>query len=627
MNRVNSILSVSVIILSLYLAPPLNAEVHPPDEILIYNASGGISAVPEKAAAGIIAVEIRDGLYIYANPKGPGIGKATEVSIENSRFIKSREARYPEGEKYQAKGDTSPVYIYRKSVRLPFAFVVKKDTAEGVYPVKVKVSVLICSDSACIPVEKTVEIAVKVQRGASAGSELMTKNLSEFLSTRKTADAGSVLIDISPSEGDGISGTGNGGIPESIKFKPHYPDGEITGIVRAILFGLIAGFLLNFMPCVLPVVSLKIMSFIMNAGEKKRVIVIQGFLFSAGIIASFLVLAALAAFSGYKWGALFQEKVFLVAMASFIFSMALSLFGVFTFNVPFLAAKAVSKTHGIYRDAFIKGAVATLLATPCSGPFLGGTLAWTFTRPPEIIFIIFMSVGFGMALPYILLVLNPSLLRVLPEPGEWMNHFEKAMGFLLMFTVVYLLGILDNTSRMGLILFLLVLSIALWQFGTFGSLEKERWKRIVSFTVMVSLILTGYLLSFRCLFNDKDYSHERTGFNAEKILNNRERGIVTVVEFTADWCPNCSMVEKVALGRERVKELFARDDIEFMVADITKKNSEAEFLMSRLGSRSIPLLAVFPPGEGFSSPFCLRDIYSADDVAEAVGNAVKFIQK
>jgi thiol:disulfide interchange protein DsbD len=484
-----------------------------------------------------------------------------------------------------------------------------------------------CTSDACLPVERSFEIIIKVKNGVLNSTPVMMNHINEFLSLKKNISIASENLKKGKAQDNGSIQNNDSGIPGSIEFTPQYPEGEITGLVQAILFGLIAGFILNFMPCVLPVVSLKIMSFVLNAGEKKKVIVIQGFLFSAGIIASFLVLAALAAFSGHKWGALFQDKIFIIGMASFIFAMALSLLGVYIFNIPLFAGRAVSKTRGIYTDAFIKGVVATLLATPCSGPFLGGTLAWTLTRPPEIIFIIFLSVGIGMALPYMLLALNPAFLRFIPKPGAWMNRFEKAMGFILMFTVVYLLSILDSSGRMGLILFLLFLSIGLWQFGEFGSLDRERWKRVVSFTVLLAVAALGYGLSFKYLFNERVSAHERIEFSSERILKNRDNGVITVVEFTAEWCPNCSLVEKLALEKDEVQKLFARDDIEFMVADITKKNIPAESFMNRLGSKSIPLLAILPPGEGFNSPYCLRDIYSAEDVVLNLKKAEKFIIK
>ena len=616
------IISIIAILFSLYYIP-LSASANAADEIVIYNATGEIISAPGRINVAVISVEIPDGQYIYANPKGKGIGKATEIAIEKNSFIESWEVRYPDGEKYQAGGDPASVNIYKKNVRIPVAFTANSSAA-GNYIIKADISILMCSSDACIPVERSVQIPVRIKTGALHISTLTLNSIGEFLPLKKiiTTDQKKNIV---TGKSDAI--INKTGIPESIILSPRYAEGKITGLFKAILFGLIAGFILNFMPCVLPVVSLKVMSFVLNAGEKKRVIVTQGLLFSAGIIVSFLVLAALAAFSGYKWGALFQNRTFLIIMTSFIFAMALSLFGVFTLNAPSAAGKAVSRTRGIYSDAFIKGIMATLLATPCSGPFLGGTLAWTLTMPPGIIFLIFLSVGIGMALPYMLLALNPSWIRILPKPGIWMNYFEKAMGFLLMFTVVYLLSILDNSSRMGLVLFLLFLSIGLWQFGAFGSIGSERRKRILSFTILLVIALTGYSLSFNFFFTGKAYSHEKTPFSPEKILKNRDNGIVTVVEFTADWCPNCSLVEKISLENDRVQKLFARDDVEFMVADITQKNPEAESLMNRIDSKSIPLLAVFPPAEGFSAPLCLRDIYSADDAAASINEAQRFIKK
>jgi thiol:disulfide interchange protein len=594
------------------------------DEIKVYNSSNEIPADQGKLSVAFIDVKIPDGSYIYANPKGKGTGRPTEIIFEKNMFIKSWEVRYPEGEKYMSPGDSDYVYVYRKTARLPVAFVLKNNVPDGKYNLKVNVSILMCNSEACIPVERKIELPVKVKRGILSNNSTILENIGEFFSLKKNINGTSLNANL---KRETITGSHETDIPSGIVFSPQYQGGEISGLLQAVIFGLIAGFILNFMPCVLPVVSLKIFSFVHNAGEKKTIIVKQGLLFSAGIITSFLVLAALASFSGHKWGGLFQERLFIIIMASFIFAMALSFLGVFTMSAPLSAGKLASKIHGVYADAFIKGAVATLLATPCSGPFLGGTLAWALTRPPEIIFIIFITMGIGMALPYMILALNPSLIRFIPAPGAWMGLFERIMGFILMFTVVYLAGILDGSSRMGLILFILFLSMGLWQYGQFGSIDKERWKRVVSFVMLFVIVLTGYFLSFRYFYTEKIAVHERIDFSSERILKNRDNGIITVVEFTAKWCPNCTLVEKLALNKEEVKKLFARENIEFMVADITFKNIQAESLMNRLGSKSIPLLVILPPGEGFSAPFCLRDLYSSGDVIRSLEKADKFIMK
>jgi thiol:disulfide interchange protein DsbD len=542
--------------------------------------------------------------YIYANPKGEGIGKPTEINIEKKSFIKRLDIRYPKGEKYYAPGDPKSVYIYRKKVQLPFTYEIEKNAIAGTYTIKANASLLLCSQGACFPVDRSIDIPVSV---VSNSSDKKKKKKNEFI-LHKSNDA-AINIQIT---GQSISGL------DDIKFTPNYPDRKVTGILQAIIFGLIAGFILNFMPCVLPVVSLKIMSFVLNAAEEKRIIAWQGFFFSAGIIASFIFLAVLAAFFGYKWGALFQSESFVIIMASFIFSMALSLFGIFNFSISFSGGRLINKKRGLYADSFFKGIAATVLATPCSGPFLGATIAWTLTMPPAYIFMVFLSVGIGMAIPYMLLSINPSFLRFIPKPGEWMNNFKTAMGFLLMLTVVYLFSLLDNSMKTGLALFLLFLSIGLWQLGKFGDIDKERWKRYSALIILLIIIAAGYIFSFKYMLNEREYSYKKTDFSIERILDNKSKGMITVVNFTADWCPNCSLVEKMALQNSDVEKFLARDHIEFMTGDITKKYTEAEALMNMLGSSSIPLLAVFPPGEGFSSPICLRDIYSSRDVIDAL---------
>jgi len=589
------------------------------DEVIIYNASGELKTASGDTGSGVIVIEIPKDSYIYANPKGEGIGKATEIIIEKKSFIKRLEIRYPKGEEYKPSGDPKSVNIYRKTARFPFIYAIEKNAVPGTHSTKANVSLLMCTRDACIPIEKSINLPIYVTNTRANNNPLMMNNLSEFLSLKKNE----ISVTNNNKNIDKEINTTNSDLSffDDIIFTPNYPGGKVTGIIQAIIFGLIAGFILNFMPCVLPVVSLKIMSFVLNAGEEKKVIARQGFFFSSGIVASFIFLAVLAAFFGYKWGTLFQSESFVIIMASFIFAMALSLLGVFTFNISFSIGTQAKKGRGLYTDSFLKGIVATLLATPCSGPFLGGTLAWTLAMPPIIIFMVFLSVGIGMALPYMLLSLNPSLLRFVPKPGVWMNYFQTAMGFILMLTVVYLFSILDNSMKAGLLLFLLFLSIGLWQVGEFGSIAKASRKRRLTFIILLTIIIAGYFFSFRYIFNEKTYSYKKSNFSLEKILDNKKSGIITVVNFTADWCPNCSLVEKMSLQDKNVQELLSGDNIEFMTADITKKNMEAEVLMNKLSSNSIPLLAIFPPGDDFNSPICLRDIYSPRDVIDALSLA------
>lgn len=592
-------------------------EPYPEDQVAVYNTSGPVFISSQRGFA-VIAVELPDQFYTYANPKGPGTGMAIEVkSADDSPVTVS--ARYPEGEKYFAPGDKDHVFIYKGGVRIPLSLKMDKAGSEPHQQLKLKVSMLICDDSICLPVNR--EIPLQLNSGSFLYKKAGFAAMGEYIALKESSGPSafpdqSGLVASSKESGEAFMEL------EEVDFEPLYKSASMSGFLEAIFFGLIAGFILNFMPCVLPVVSLKIMSFVQNAGQERKVIILQGLLFSSGIILSFMILAALAAYSGYSWGGLFQNQGFIVFMAAFIFALALSLFGVFSITPPAVAGVIAAKKRGIYSDAFVKGIVATLLATPCSGPFLGGTLAWTFNQPPSVIFIVFISIGIGMASPYIIMSFKPELIKLIPKPGNWMIFFETFMGFLLILTVVYLLGILDDYHRTASILFFVFIAMGLWIFGRYGSFEKKGIQKMAAFALFAAISASGYFISFRYLYLPAEAGGASYNvFSSELLLENRDRGIVSVVVFTADWCPNCRLVEKMTLEKSSVKKAFADERVSVMIADITFSGSEGEKLMLMLGSRAIPFLAVFPPGENFRNPLCLRDIYSADEVTDAVNSA------
>jgi thiol:disulfide interchange protein DsbD len=548
-----------------------------------------------------VKITIPEKSYIYANPKGPGIGKATALEFKLPAGIRSVKIDYPAGEKYTPAGFDDHVIIWKKNALINVTIYVQPDLKPGRYPLPLNINMLQCSD-VCIPFDRDYIITLNVSTLSGAA-----------ISTGSAINGG-------PQTGPDKSAITE--LPDEFsQLTPVCIDKKITGIIQAILLGIIAGFILNLMPCVLPVVSLKVMALIehRDSGDLRSQRN-HGLLFSAGIISSFLILASLAAFSGYKWGGLFQQTSFVAGMAVFVFAMALSLFGVFTINVPGFAGRAASGRGRGYSDSFIKGVLATLLATPCSGPFLGGVLAWAFIKPAFVIFLIFASVGAGMAMPYILIAVVPALARFVPRPGTWMNTFEVIMGFLLVFTSVYLISLLGHDYAVSTLMLMVFVSMGLWQYGKFGNITASPLSRRVSSALLVLLIIAGLSVSF-IFIAPGEIEPEKTGFSIEQLMANRDSGKITVLNFTADWCPNCKLVEKTALKTRRVKAVLADKNVRFMTADITRKNPAAEELMSRLGSNSIPFLAVFPAGQGFVKPVCLRDIYSAGDVAAAVETA------
>jgi thiol:disulfide interchange protein DsbD len=586
-------------------------------EYKVYSIPQSMEIEAGKESFLTLQVEIPSSSHIYGNPKGPGTGKATEVFSVSTDEIVFSQARYLPPKKFYTPLEKEFTWGYSGETKIFIPVKADKKAISGDYKkYNIKLDALLCTDSACIPKIIKLEYLIKVIKPGEKGTVISN----DLLKLYEKSSPPSNIINIEKkqsAENEDVSKK-----LEGENFNPEFTSSNVTGLLQAILFGLLAGFILNFMPCVLPVVSLKVMSFVQSAGKSRKALILLGLFFSAGIITSFTVLASLAAFFGYNWGGLFQNRPFLIVMTLLVFAMALSMFEVFTINTPGFAGNLSKKQSNQYAEAYAKGLFATLLTTPCSGPFLGGTLSWALSQPPLIIFIIFISIGIGMSLPYLALTLNPKLLKFLPKPGNWLSVFEKIMAFLLIFTVVYLLSIFDKESILPMILLLSVAALGFWQYGKFGSVINNRNKRFVSLFALILIITGGYFLSFHYFFKIENVQITKNEFSVEKLYSNRNNK-VTVVKWTADWCPNCTLVEKLSLNTSNVSKVLNENNIEILTADITRKSPDAEKLLELLGNRSIPFLAVFPKGEAFNTPICLRDVYSEKDVIDAINNALK----
>lgn len=545
-----------------------------PEELSITCSSAPEQVSPGSSGELRVLIRVPAGSHIYANPKGDGTGKPTTISAE-ADGITFGKAKYPQGRPSKNIGEDETVYIYEGEVEITLPFTTNASAAAGKRNIALRTDALACTDTTCTPVSIKTDAAITI--------------------------------------------TGEN-IPQPIYI-------EATGIGSlpiAIILGLLAGFILNFMPCVLPVVSLKVLSFARHAGESRGQLLATGASFAAGILASFVLLACLAAFAGFGWGSLFQHKPFLIGMTAIVFALGLSLLGVFTLNVPSFAGKAEA---GIQRQniagAFCRGALATLLATPCSGPFLGGVLAWALASGSAATFAVFTSIGVGMAAPYVLLSAFPALIGKLPRSGTWIITFEQIMGFLLMGTTVYLLSIFTDGDMLPMIAFLLFVAAGVSVWGKWGGAQNSKNKRVIAFAAATCMLMCGLWFSFGFLAKPErtsiTLSNEQT-FSLNKLKSARDAGKITVVKFTAKWCPNCKLAE-TALAAPEVQSKIVELGAELVTADITTTFPEAEDYMQSLGSRSIPFLAVLPSGENFTRPVCLRDIYTKSDVLRALEQA------
>lgn len=279
------------------------------------------------------------------------------------------------------------------------------------------------------------------------------------------------------------------------------------GYIGALAAAFIGGLILNLMPCVLPVLSLKILSFVRQAHEDRAKVFLLGLTYCAGILTFFSVLALLFAWTGTGWGQLFQRPVFVIIVAGVVTAFAMSLFGVFTVFTPRVVSELDEKVQGEgYTSAYATGVLATLLGTACTAPFLtaaiGAATKITISHSAAHAAMIFIVAGFGMAAPFLLLAAKPDWMRFIPKPGNWMHNFEAIMGFLLLITVIWVLnplrGQIGDFGVLISLFFLLMVSMAVWVKGKI-SYNSSFGKKAALYSIAVILIAVGWLVPFRSL--------------------------------------------------------------------------------------------------------------------------------
>jgi thiol:disulfide interchange protein len=443
-----------------------------------------------------------------------------------------------------------------------------------------------------------------------------------------------------PAPSAGETGTGGFSLDGDVRLAETRPQ----SLWIMLVFAVVAGLILNVTPCVLPVISIKILSFVQQAGDDSGRVFRHGLAFAAGMMAVFEVLAALAVVFGLAWGQHFQKPEFIVGISAVIFAFALSMFGVFTLGVPrALGDLSVRAEREGYTGAFAKGALATVLGTPCLGPFLGSVLAYALSQPTTIVFLIFNAIGLGMAAPYVILTSRPSLLRFVPKPGAWMETFKQLMGFLLLGTVVYLLhvlsGIAGASGVVWTLAFFLAVGLACWVIGRFVAVDTAWPRRLGVWGTGLAICVAGWLIAFGGRIDvapgitaaasvptnvaQAKIDSSRLGwidFSLDKLTDLTASGKTVLVDFTADWCPNCKYNLRFVLNTQAVKDKVAQLNAVTMLADWTAENETIEKTIKKLGGTTIPLLAVFPAGRP-NQPIVIDGILAQAQVLGALDQA------
>jgi len=374
---------------------------------------------------------------------------------------------------------------------------------------------------------------------------------------------------------------------------------------------------------VLPVISIKVLSFVQQASESPAKVFKLGLAFSVGMLLAFNVLAVLATGLGLVWGQHFQSPAFAIAMAAIVFAFGLSLFGVFTLGVPRAVGDAAARadTGEGYAGSIAKGVLATAMGTPCLGPFLGSVLVWASAQPAGIVFLVFNTIGVGMALPYVLLTANPKWLRFVPKSGPWLETFKQAMGFLLAGTVVYLLYILNGqlggVAVIWALAFLIGVGLACWIVGKWVTLNASRSRRVMVMLIAAGVIALSGWLAFGVGL-DEGMVLPWVDFSMDRLTSLTGGGRTVFLDITADWCPNCKYNLAAVFNTEAVAEVVDQYDVVPMLADWTAMDDTTRQLIDKLApGASVPLCAVFPASRP-DEPIVMLGIVTKSEVIEAL---------
>lgn len=594
----------------------------------------------------VLEITIPEAYHLYGNPLGPGPGKPLQITVSEVDGVKWLGSSIEKPSKYIPKGlEDLWTWSYEEKTKIYFSGVLSKALSSE--KARIIIDGLVCK-TACIPVygehlfeikssgnelvsplgvqEIPFEVGEKfigdeADEVGSSGRLLLSGGSESLVTPHVKIDVDHEVKEIEEStlteeaEEKGV---------KSVEEEPKEDsEEEELSLGWALFFAFLAGIILNFMPCVLPVLGIKILSFSKGREGSKVEAVMHSVAFAIGMILVFLVLASFAAFAEMSWGQQFQNPIFMIAVISMIFVFALGMFDLFIILVPSKVSEMEVKSskEGLWGN-FLKGVFATILATPCSGPLLGTTLLWTLSQPPLVIYLVFFFLGLGMAFPYILLASSERLSKMIPKPGPWMDDFKHVLGFFLFGFAVYLLSVLPIPLIVPTVGLQVVLAFALILYTRIAPFGSSLKAKLIALVIVVGIVIGGVHTNYTLLFKGSNIEVSKVVPKERKIWNDFyqsefDKALATkediIIDFTAKWCMNCQYNKSRVYNTEKMKEKIKSMKIYAIRGDLTQKNPPVQKLRDALGSRSIPFLVLIPKGDT-TKAVRLRDIVTPGQV-------------
>ncbi|MGL5970218.1 MAG: protein-disulfide reductase DsbD family protein [Kluyvera sp.] len=403
-------------------------------------------------------------------------------------------------------------------------------------------------------------------------------------------------------------------------------------MLTAILAAFVGGIILNLMPCVFPVISLKALGILRHEGDVKSART-EGLGFLLGVIFTMLVLAGIllalrAGGTAVGWGFQLQSPMVIAVLALIILGAALNLFGVFEVGLSLQRAGEISVGRGAFVRSALTGALAIVVATPCSAPFMAGAIGYALVQPPAASLAIFLSLAIGFAAPFTLISLFPAIAKRLPRPGAWMDILKRGLAFPMLGAFAWLVWVLTQqagtTALLAMLICAVVVSFAAW---LYGMAQRRRYigqsyKALLAVTMVLFVAAVSPLPGVMHVQPPQpervaDITHVK--WSPQTVEQMRGHGKAIFVDFTASWCITCQVNERTSLSTAAVKRALASTNTIYMVADSTKFNADIDDAMSTFGQGGLPLYVVYP-ADG-SAPKVLPQVLTPAIVVNALNQA------
>ena len=406
--------------------------------------------------------------------------------------------------------------------------------------------------------------------------------------------------------------------------RPLAPGNQNPGLMTALLFAFLGGLILNIMPCVLPVLGIKILGFVREAGANQRRLNFHGLTYASGVLASVAVLATVllilrAGGESLGWGFQLQSPLLVTLLAYLMLLVGLNLSGIFSVGDRLMnAGQSLPRSSGLL-NTFATGVLAAIVASPCTAPFMGAALGYAITRSSWEAMAVFLTLGAGFALPVLLLSLFPAWLKFIPKPGHWMKTFQQLLAFPMFATAAWLLWVLsqqtDARAYGGALAGLVAVAFVAWLYGQW---RPDKWRLgLLGAGLAAALALTiGPLVATDTPAQSRAVSRDVRPWSEELVRELSAAGLPVFVNFTAAWCITCKVNEQLALSTDNTRQLFEARSVAYLVADWTRRDPAITQQLERYGRSGVPLYLLYSPAA--EQPRVLPQLLTEGIVAEAI---------